>query len=98
MQVWCATMRFRRIAEAQIDQARVALRLIAGAEGIVLGRVSTLALGPTGVELMSTEGADPPIETALALAKHLAGFKEQDVDVVDPAGLWRVEWGDLEEP
>lgn len=86
---------FRRIAEHRIDPTRITLRIIGGDNGTVLGRVSTLAYGETGVELMSTEGADPPIATALELAVKLAAFKEQDVDVVDPGGLWRPEWGRL---
>jgi hypothetical protein len=65
-------------------------------DGTLLGRVSTLAYGEGGIELMSTEGADPPIETALKLAEELARFKEQDVDVIDEEGLWQTEWGELE--
>ena len=89
-------VRFVKIAEERVDRTRVTLRLIAGDEGAILGRVSTLAYGASGIEMMSTEGADPPVATALKLAEELATFKEQDVDVVDEGGLWQAEWGTLE--
>lgn len=91
-------VRFRKIVEAGVDRTRVTLRVIAAEDGTILGRVSTLAYGVSGIELMSTEGVDPPIATALQLAEELATFKEQDVDVVDEAGLWRPEWDRLEAP
>ncbi len=89
-------MRFRKITEDRVDPTRVTLRVVGATDGTVHGRVSTLAFGETGVELMSTEGVDPPIATALELATALAHFKEQDVDVVDAGGLWQAAWGKLE--
>ena len=90
-------VRFRRIAESEVEPTRVTLRVMAGENATPIGRVSTLAYGEAGgVEMMTTEGADPPIATALKLATELATFKEQDVDVVDPDALWRAEWGELD--
>ena len=87
-------VRFRKIDEDQVDGTRITLRLIATDTGIV-GRVSTLAIGDKGVELMSTAVGDPPIAVAIRLAKDLAKFKESDVDVVDPDNLWNSAWGRL---
>ena len=90
------TVRFVKVGAAQVDPERITLRLLVADDGTILGRVSTLAYGESGIELMSTEGADPPIETALQFAEELAAFKEQDVDVVDTDGLWQTGWGRLE--
>lgn len=89
------TARYRRIAPIQIDPHRVTLLVLRVADGTIVGRVSTLALSDGGVELMSTEGADPPIGVALQLAAEVAAFKEEDVDVVDADALWQPEWGEL---
>lgn len=89
------TARFRRIAATQIDPHRVTLTVLQSADGSIVGRVATLALADGGVELMSTEGADPPIGVALQLAAEVASFKEEDVEVVDAGSLWQAEWGDL---
>jgi hypothetical protein len=88
-------VRFIKIPAGRVDPTRVTLRVFDAEDGTILGRVSTLAYGESGIELMSTEGADPPIETALALAVQVASYKEQDIDVVDEQGLWRSDWGQL---
>lgn len=90
------TVRFRRIAATQVDPRRVTVVVLMSPGGSLVGRVSTLALRDDGgVELMSTEGADPPIGVALQLATEVAAFKEEDVDVVDADGLWQADWGEL---
>lgn len=88
-------VRFKKIAEADVDGTRVTLRLIRSPDGAVLGRVSTLAFGTKGIELMSTAVDDPPIEVAIRLARDLAKFKGLDVDVLDPDNLWQSAWGPL---
>lgn len=88
-------VRFRTIAEADVDGTRITLRLLLAADGSILGRVSTLAVGAKGIELMSTAIDDPPIHVAIRLARDLANFKQLDVDVLDPDGLWKRSWGRL---
>ena len=89
-------VRFLKIAHGAVDPRRVTLRIFLGNDGAIYGRVSTLAFGKTGVELMSTERADPPILAALELARNLATFKEEDVDVLDDDNLWQDTWADLD--
>ncbi len=90
-------MLFREITKDEVDATRVTLKLIKADDGTIVGRVITLALNESNKpEMMSTSINDPSIKEAIALASELAQFKEQDVDVYDPDGLWTNDLGPLQ--
>ena len=91
-------MHFRKIAATQFDAARVTLMVMRDGAGRVVGRVMTLALNEQGEpEIMAIDDPDPPLAVAVDLAKDIAAFKEQDVDVLDAAGLWPADLTPLDQ-
>ena len=89
-------MDFVRIDAADVVPERVTITLSEGADGNVLGRVTTIGTGQGGDEAVSTEDDDPPVEFALRIARELARAKGDDgIDIVDPDRLWPDSCGPL---
>ncbi len=87
---------FVKIDEAGVVGEHVTVRLFAGPDGSVLGRVTTIGTGQGGDEVASTEGDDPPVEFALRIARELATAKgTAHIDIVDPDRLWVPAFGKL---
>jgi hypothetical protein len=86
---------FRKIAEEDIDSRQITLAIMRRDDGVVVGRISGLAIGDNGLQMISTFPDDPPVTEAIHTARLMAESRRVGVDVIDVDGLWEEAWGPL---